>query len=878
MSEFFGKYKRPKEEIKQIQKFIKQFNQSKAEYKLKNLKFALSGFISGFEMISDIFDIYPKAVTLNLIIKIQIKLFKYNDCFKYIFKLKEYLPYLLGQKREAFIKLKSKIFFYEFILNFLCENLDKCLFNITEFISYLKENNCLTLEEKVEFFWVFLKKFIKLGQNLNSRNFAFFKQQYNSMIVDENINKKKYENFVIKKVKRISRDFVIYYKTYMNNKLKKVIYENLDKKFYFYKYGEKEDKIINFLNRNIEPFIQTGVKKILIEKFQNYLLITKIDLKKRYNKTIYQLIYEQKIRITTFNTAFLNIVGAFNQIFKNYLTQNDIKIKPLKSSNSMTLIFGKEEIKKMEQNLIEKLKIIKTNDNSKTNEKNSKFITMPNFNSEFKVPPIGVKTKKIGKNKLLYFSNLQYKNLFNCSYKDSKIHNFKTAMINIDDKNSLPVLKKNISLKKGIILKRKNRHKILELQEKLFLNKIIYKKVNFFLVSKFNEIYEYIVNYNNKKENNCIEKISNINIDNNLINLKIYNSIIEKNFSTLNGELTPNKFHTNCFIINDFMIIKNFYLLGLCESRGNYNAKICKLFSTLLPSFLNYLLLELLLSKENKDFNDLIIQLIKIEESSKQIKDKFLLSYINDKLKINFKYFPSLISDFNIISNIIYETLFYIITEVIQKYEYQFHPSGINLCSIIVLGKLLYILNVGHSKALICFKNPDSNLDNKWDFKSFSVNKNNKNNKKLILMNNNGLNITEENKNKNKDIIYNLQLSDKESLLIGKIENNNYDKKGILFEQELVKLELNTDDKIIIIGSKGFWKLINNEEVVNYIGKFYDNGSSTEEVSKLMVEIAKNKLIEEYKMNVGKKEFEKNFEEDFNFDDITCMIVYLDIK
>ena len=145
-------------------------------------------------------------------------------------------------------------------------------------------------------------------------------------------------------------------------------------------------------------------------------------------------------------------------------------------------------------------------------------------------------------------------------------------------------------------------------------------------------------------------------------------------------------------------------------------------------------------------------------------------------------------------------------------------------------------------------------------------------------MNNNGLNITEENKNKNKDIIYNLQLSDKESLLIGKIENNNYDKKGILFEQELVKLELNTDDKIIIIGSKGFWKLINNEEVVNYIGKFYDNGSSTEEVSKLMVEIAKNKLIEEYKMNVGKKEFEKNIEEDFNFDDITCMIVYLDIK
>ena len=894
MSEYFGNYKRPKAEMELIQRFIQIFNQSKKEYKLNNLKTALSGFLSGYELLLDIFDIYPKTVTLNFIIKCQFKLQKYNDCYDSISKLKQLLPDLIKNRKDVFIKIKSKVFLYEFILDFICENLDKSILNVTEFISYLKNAIFFTLEEKVNFFWVFIKNFIKLGENIKSRNFLFFKEQYNSMIVEENISKKKYEKFYMKKEKKISREFVTFYKTFMNSKLKEVIYENLDKKYYFYKFGEVDGNLINFLNRNMEFYMQSGNKDMLIEKLENYLLINKIDLNKKFHWSMNQLIYEQKMRITCFNTAFLNIVGAFNQIFKEHLSENIYKLKPLKNSKSMTLIFGKKDIKEMEEKLIKKMKIINTGINTTNQEKNNKYITLPNFNLEFKVPPLGAKNKQ-KESKKLYFSNTKYKNLFNCSYKISTAHNFSTAKINIDNQNSLPILKINNNLKKGLHIKRENKNKISDLINKIFYQKIIYKRINYFAISKFKEIYEYQIkeiNTNKKENNENDNKQKKFNIKDNLIKLKIYNGVKEINFYKLSGELPTNNYKNSCLIFENFMLIKNCYLFGLCESQGKFNAQISKTISFLYPTFLNYLIIEYILAKENKDLGEMIIQLLKLEELSTEIKDINLLSYINDKLKINYKYFLSLSLDINKICNIIYEALFYIIKEIIQKNKNQFHSSGFDLCSLMILGKILIILNIGNPKFLIGTKipnhnsaknnNEDSNF-NKWDYKQFSFNKKNKNNKRMVLVNNNNdnnTNIKEEDNKADKDIKSSFKLTEKESIIFGKIDNN-FNKKGIIFEQEVVKYEFNSDDKIIIIGSKGFWNYINNEEAIDFIGKCYDDGLNAEETSKLIVERAQNKMIESNKKNPRnyyRKEPEKEIDEDLDFDDITCIIVYLDIK
>ena len=67
---------------------------------------------------------------------------------------------------------------------------------------------------------------------------------------------------------------------------------------------------------------------------------------------------------------------------------------------------------------------------------------------------------------------------------------------------------------------------------------------------------------------------------------------------------------------------------------------------------------------------------------------------------------------------------------------------------------------------------------------------------------------------------------------------------GVIFEPELFKYELNSRDKIIIVGSDGFWNYISNEEAIDMVGKYYEDEIKAEEVSVKMVEIAKERWIE----------------------------------
>ena len=110
----------------------------------------------------------------------------------------------------------------------------------------------------------------------------------------------------------------------MNSKIRQIIYEHLDKKFYYYKYGEINSKIMLFLNRNMDLYINSDIKDKLIEKFNNYLLVTKIDLKEKFNMSMNDLIQEQKRRLLGFHTIYSNIVGAFNHIFRSHFTEKEI--------------------------------------------------------------------------------------------------------------------------------------------------------------------------------------------------------------------------------------------------------------------------------------------------------------------------------------------------------------------------------------------------------------------------------------------------------------------------------------------------------------------------------------------------------------------------
>ena len=82
---------------------------------------------------------------------------------------------------------------------------------------------------------------------------------------------------------------------------------------------------------------------------------------------------------------------------------------------------------------------------------------------------------------------------------------------------------------------------------------------------------------------------------------------------------------------------------------------------------------------------------------------------------------------------------------------------------------------------------------------------------------------------------------------------------GVTFEPEIFKYELDINDKVIIIGSDGFWAYMNNDEVINLIGEYYNDGIKSEEASIKMVENAKNKWIEENKKNPSLFNFNNKF-------------------
>ena len=69
MSELFGEYKRPKAEIKYIEKFVKKFTVARNEYKSKNYKHSIELLSQSYELLLEIWDQYPKIVTLYLIMK-----------------------------------------------------------------------------------------------------------------------------------------------------------------------------------------------------------------------------------------------------------------------------------------------------------------------------------------------------------------------------------------------------------------------------------------------------------------------------------------------------------------------------------------------------------------------------------------------------------------------------------------------------------------------------------------------------------------------------------------------------------------------------------------------------------------------------------------
>ena len=954
MSDLFGDFKRPKAELKIINEFVQSFNQSRKEYKSKNYQKALSGFKAEYEILKDIYDVYPKIVLLYLIIKCKFKLNDYNNCESYISKLENNLMDIFQFQKNSFIKYKAKLFLFKFLLYFTLDKLESSIKIVIEMITHLKESNFYSLEEKIYFFWVYIKGFIKISKKHETKKFLYFKEQYDSMLIEEIDEKKKLREGIEFKQKKISRGFMEEYKSFMNSKMKQIIYENLDQKFYYLKYGKVNIKFIQFLNRNMDIYIKTGKKDKLIEKFKGFLMVSRIDLKEYFNKSMEQIIQEQRRRILAFNTIFCNLVGAFNHIFLRHFTDKEVAYKQMSRSRSTEIIYDNKDIKEMEEKLIKYTRKVKPIDlNSKKDENkikleslNYKQITFPyNFKKEIGVPPnindydkeIKVKInegihKKFqlipssvshrGKLKLMRHDNSNLGSCVNLPLVRNKNKNF-IKLKNEENKNSTfkgKKLRKNLS---ASIIKsnRINASEIINIykyknKKENKNNEVTYRNINYYLISKLIEIYENtlkIKELNNiKTEKNYNEKYNDIfPRKNDLYNFNKLNNIKEYNTFSIKGTNSKNENQDNYFFYEDFLLIKNFYLFGVCDGHGKLGEFISKAVSFLFPAFINYILIEDNLNKKKQDINDMILNLFKLEESPKVVKEIFILRYITDKFKINYNYYPFLSGNMQLLSKLLYESCYYIQKELIQRYHYEIDYSGTTLCSGFLLGKTLYISNVGDSRAILC--KYDNNF-NKWSYKQLSLDHipSAPGENKRIMANNGKI---QRIKNELGEEIGPLRIfeKDNDSMLPGismsrSIGDLAAEKLGVTFEPELFKYDLEIGDKIIIIGSDGFWAYLSNEEVIDIVSNYYDDGMRAEEISVKMVEIAKDKWIEENKKNPswynyhhnnnlgirnanGKKNkreslsdfnfsinYEQQKEKKYYYDDITCMIIFLDIK
>ena len=105
MSELFGDYKRPKAEVKVIDKFVKIFGKAKKDYKEKNYQIALDSFLESYELVVDIYDEYPKIMCLYYIMKSYFYNKNYHECDAVKETLREKLSSLSPIKKKKMPKI-----------------------------------------------------------------------------------------------------------------------------------------------------------------------------------------------------------------------------------------------------------------------------------------------------------------------------------------------------------------------------------------------------------------------------------------------------------------------------------------------------------------------------------------------------------------------------------------------------------------------------------------------------------------------------------------------------------------------------------------------------------------------------------------------------
>ena len=906
MNELFGQFKRPKAEIKYIEKIILIFDKAKEEYKSKKYIQALQLLNETYEMLTDIWDEYPKILTLYLIMKSYFHLRQYNDSYIIKEKLDNMLPSIYKDKREQFFKIKSKIVLYDLIINFILDNSKESIDSIINTISYLSSNDEMTLEEKISFFWRYIKGILKLIGKDKTSKYILFKNDYDNMIFMSTTTIKE-ENGDIKIIpcKKIKKSMLDEYKSFFNFKLRQIIYEYLDQEFYFVKYKKTNDKLMIFLQKNMDTFVRNNNKQKLVEDLKIFIMLNRIDIYKEFGKNDLQIIHEQKTRINSFDTIFLNLIGGFSYIFKDYFeeNENDANSKKYKPTNEKQKSDWKELLTQM--NLKNSAEITKIKELKKTEE--NKNSTMNNFKKEILIPQNNEAMDKILltniKNKYK-FNNSKYKSHIIPLNNEYELSKFNNQMKNYNKSYNF-LTRSNIiskSTNKKIIIKPSH---LFQKQKKLTLNDFVYRNINNFLINKIISLFTPIFKIQNGIQQDPITETDYVPIlpqKSDLINLN-YPNLIKSYYGLSNKGTHSSENQDTFFYYDNFMLIKNCILFGVCDGHGKNGAKVSHLISTLFPSYIFYIILDNNSIRRKQDTNELILKLIKLQESPEHSKKIHFLRYILNKLGVETSYIPFVSGEEISIYNLIFESVHLSHKALYEKYKIDIDYSGTTLCSGMIIGDKLYIFNIGDSTIILGLFN---NKGNTWKTKVLSVNHKPdlpEENKRILQCNGKVEKLKIKNSINEEYGPYRVFEKDSDTLpglaMSRSIGDEKSKQLGVVYEPDLFVYDLRSEHRIIIVGSDGLWNLISYEEAIEIAGKVYDEGKKGEEAVNNLMDIAKynynenlkkirkekkkqnNKNINERKNN-DKLNNEKNEgnigvlkNERTSMDDITCLVIFL---
>ena len=944
MSELFGNYKRPRAEKKVIEKFIKIYQKARSLFKSKNYLESLSQFNTAYELLTDIWDVYPKIVTLYIMMKGYFYTKQYQDCKDIIDILEPLLEYIPKNRYNLFIKIKSKIMIYQLILYFIYNDLDASLESIIDMIKYLSNSTIFTLEEKTKFFWKYIKGFLKITGITEGNKFRILKEGFDSMIVeqillnDEEENNKKKEK--TQPIKKINRNMMEIYKNFMNSKLRNIIYEVLDKEFFEIKYHKKNDKVMVFLHKNMDIFIRDNNKDKLMEIFHTFITLNKMNLKKEYNMSLNQLVYEQKRRIEAFDKIFNNLVGSFNNIFKNDFSMPLPNITKNIKKNVLTKKSFKFNIKELKDMIKVKInsplkwrkrKSMNENEEEETNKidnENKNLIRKVSNDYNYPIQDIEIppNTEEMDKQILLdnYISRRNLLNNFlnkrtntinpvsnrtigaNFSRNNPfkiKLPEITTPNYTLDKKEEEKNFEKNLYIKKHKMKLKRNLKKEKTESENLSLQKkdkynFKLRNINNYLIKKIITIHTTLYNTeHNIQPEEGQEAVVPIHIRKRDLFDFNHNNFISSYYATsVKGSQQENQ--DNYFYYNNYFLIKNLFFFGVLDGHGKNGKEISKNIGTLFPSYLFYLLLDDNLSFRKMDINKQIYKLIKLEEPPINIKQMFILTYFFNKFELDFNLIPFISKNQPVFNHLILESIYYSQEALKSTFDLDISASGTTLCSGFILGNVLYLINIGDSRAIL---GTYYSLINKWKTKQLTVDHrpNNPNENRRIISYNGRI---DRAKNEFGDEVGPYRIYGREndangqgltmSRSIGDMDSKKY---GVIYDPEIFRYELRPNDKVVVVGTDGLWEQLTNEEVIEIVNECLNKDLKAKETAEIIIERARKNFNDENYTSYTKQDKNGSFEGNYflkgkrekkekknkkitHIDDITCFVIFLDIK